>query len=54
MTEIEPIYSLKGKRVWVAGHYGMVGSALLPTPSRRRVYAVAAAALILVVSRSPE
>ena len=29
MTEIEPIYSLKGKRVWVAGHHGMVGSALL-------------------------
>jgi GDP-L-fucose synthase len=29
MTEVEPIYSLKGKRVWVAGHRGMVGSALL-------------------------
>ena len=29
MTYIEPIYSLKGKRVWVAGHRGMVGSALL-------------------------
>jgi GDP-L-fucose synthase len=29
MTEIEPLYSLKGKRVWVAGHHGMVGSALL-------------------------
>jgi GDP-L-fucose synthase len=29
MTHIEPIYSLKGKRVWVAGHGGMVGSALL-------------------------
>jgi GDP-L-fucose synthase len=29
MTEIEPIYSLKGKRVWVAGHGGMVGSALM-------------------------
>src|SRR5262245_63818473 len=26
---IDPIYSLKGKRVWVAGHRGMVGSALL-------------------------
>lgn len=24
-----PIYNLKGKRVWVAGHNGMVGSALL-------------------------
>jgi GDP-L-fucose synthase len=24
-----PIYSLKGKRVWVAGHRGMVGSALV-------------------------
>jgi GDP-L-fucose synthase len=29
MSHIEPIYSLKGKRVWVAGHQGMVGSALL-------------------------
>ena len=29
MSETEPIYSLKGKRVWVAGHNGMVGSALL-------------------------
>ena len=29
MTQIEPIYSLRGKRVWVAGHHGMVGSALL-------------------------
>jgi GDP-L-fucose synthase len=29
MTEIEPVYSLKGKRVWVAGHNGMVGSALV-------------------------
>jgi hypothetical protein len=54
MTESEPIYSLKGKRVWVAGH-GMVGSALLPTPSARRLYAVAGSALIgFVVSRSPE
>ena len=25
----EPIYSLAGKRVWVAGHRGMVGQALL-------------------------
>ncbi|MGB6907005.1 MAG: NAD-dependent epimerase/dehydratase family protein, partial [Methyloceanibacter sp.] len=29
MSSIGPIYSLKGKRVWVAGHRGMVGSALL-------------------------
>ena len=29
MTQIEPIYSLKGKRIWVAGHRGMVGSALV-------------------------
>jgi GDP-L-fucose synthase len=29
MTQVEPMYSLKGKRVWVAGHHGMVGSALL-------------------------
>ena len=26
--ESEPVYSLSGKRVWVAGHKGMVGSAL--------------------------
>lgn len=25
----EPIYSLEGKRIWVAGHRGMVGSALV-------------------------
>jgi GDP-L-fucose synthase len=29
MSKIEPIYTLKGKRVWVAGHQGMVGSALV-------------------------
>jgi len=29
MTERKPLYSLKGKRVWVAGHHGMVGSALV-------------------------
>ena len=29
MPEVKPLYSLKGKRVWVAGHRGMVGSALL-------------------------
>jgi GDP-L-fucose synthase len=29
MSKVEPIYSLKGKRVWVAGHQGMVGSALI-------------------------
>jgi len=29
MNQSEPIYSLKGKRVWVAGHNGMVGSALV-------------------------
>lgn len=28
MSSIGPIYSLKGKRVWVAGHSGMVGAAL--------------------------
>ena len=27
--EVEPLYSLADKRVWVAGHRGMVGSALL-------------------------
>ena len=25
----EPVFNLKGKRVWVAGHRGMVGSALV-------------------------
>ena len=29
MPEAPPIYSLRGKRVWVAGHSGMVGSALM-------------------------
>lgn len=29
MTRSEPLYNLKGKRVWIAGHRGMVGSALL-------------------------
>ena len=29
MIQSEPNYSLKGKRVWVAGHNGMVGSALV-------------------------
>jgi GDP-L-fucose synthase len=29
MSKIKPIYSLKGKRVWVAGHQGMVGTALV-------------------------
>jgi GDP-L-fucose synthase len=25
----EPVYDLTGKRVWVAGHRGMVGSAIV-------------------------
>jgi GDP-L-fucose synthase len=29
MSGAEPLYKLSGKRVWVAGHRGMVGSALL-------------------------
>jgi len=29
MTKFPQIYSLSGKRIWVAGHRGMVGSALL-------------------------
>lgn len=29
MNAMTPIYPLKGKRVWVAGHKGMVGSALV-------------------------
>ena len=29
MNERRPLYSLEGKRVWVAGHTGMVGSALM-------------------------
>jgi GDP-L-fucose synthase len=29
MVDAAPIYNLKGKRVWVAGHNGMVGSALM-------------------------
>ena len=29
MTERTDVYSLKGKRIWVAGHRGMVGSAIM-------------------------
>lgn len=29
MPPSEPIFSVKGKRVWVAGHHGMVGSAIV-------------------------
>ncbi len=29
MSDRQPLYTLKGKRVWVAGHSGMVGSALM-------------------------
>ena len=29
MAEVEPIYSITGKRVFIAGHRGMVGSALV-------------------------
>ena len=29
MTQAEPLYDLAGKRVWVAGHRGMVGSAIV-------------------------
>ena len=29
MTETKPIFELKGCRIWVAGHRGMVGSALM-------------------------
>ena len=29
VSSVAPIYSLNGKRVWVAGHRGMVGSALV-------------------------
>ena len=29
MSEARPLYALNGKRVWVAGHTGMVGSALM-------------------------
>jgi GDP-L-fucose synthase len=34
MVHAESLYSLKGKRVWVAGHRGTVGSALLRRLSR--------------------
>ena len=29
MSDARALYSLKGKRIWVAGHNGMVGSALV-------------------------
>ena len=31
---LEPVFNLKGRRVWVAGHRGMVGSALVRRLSR--------------------
>ncbi|ADM09541.1 GDP-fucose synthetase [Parvularcula bermudensis HTCC2503] len=43
MTDQQTLYSLSGKRVWVAGHRGMVGSALL-----RRLEIEAPAALLTV------
>ena len=37
MVDAAPIYSLSGKRVWVAGHGGMVGSASHAPKGRRGV-----------------
>jgi GDP-L-fucose synthase len=46
MNKASTLYSLKGKKVWVAGHNGMVGSAIV-----RRLEAEAPAS-VLTVSRS--
>ena len=29
ITEVDPLFELKGRRVWIAGHRGMVGSAII-------------------------
>lgn len=36
MSELVPIYPLAGKRVWVAGHRGLVGSALMRRLAREQ------------------
>ena len=43
MSERRTLYSLKGKRVWVAGHSGMVGSALIRRLAREDCVLVTAA-----------
>ena len=43
MSERRPLYSLKGKRVWVAGHGGMVGSALMRRLAREECVLLTAA-----------
>ena len=43
----EPVYSLKGKRIWVAGHRGMVGAAVV-----RRLASEAVAAILAIDSTS--
>ena len=45
MNERDALYSLKGKRVWVAGHNGMVGSALVRRLAREHC-------TVLTVSRT--
>jgi GDP-L-fucose synthase len=42
MIDTQPQYPLDGKRVWVAGHAGMVGSALVRRLARERVSVVTA------------
>ena len=43
MSERRALYSLKGKRVWVAGHSGMVGSALMRRLAREECVLLTAA-----------
>ena len=54
MSEAVPTYSLKGKRVWVAGHGGMVGSALSRRLERENCILVAVAHSALDLTRQSD
>ena len=54
MSEAVPTYSLKGKRVWVAGHGGMVGSALSRRLEREHCTLVSVAHSALDLTRQSD
>ena len=54
MSEAVPTYSLKGKRVWVAGHGGMVGSALSRRLEREHCILVSVAHSALDLTRQSD
>ena len=54
MSEAVPNYSLKGKRVWVAGHGGMVGSALSRRLEREHCILVSVAHSALDLTRQSD